>query len=102
MNKDGSSPNAAYSTIYGTTYAESSSSSDDLAGHFAYWLTLHAFQAPDVIAYPILDNQELVDALYREERIAVFFASPPIKLRNLLLDLISSEKSPLLFHRLGK
>jgi hypothetical protein len=87
LNKDGSSPNAAYSTIYGTTYAESSSSSDDLAGHFVRWLTLHAFQAPDVIAYPILDHQELVDALYRKERIAVFLASPSMKLKNLLLDL---------------
>ncbi len=82
-----SSTNTAYSTSYGTTYDESSASSDDLDNHFAHWLTLHAFQAPDEIAYPILDDQELVDALYRKERIAIFLASPSMKLKNLLLDL---------------
>ncbi|HQQ72998.1 MAG TPA: hypothetical protein PLF46_04850, partial [Rectinema sp.] len=79
--------NTAYSTSYGTSCGGRTTSSENLHEHFVRWLTLHAFQVPDVVAYSIPDNQELVDALYREERIAVFFASPPIKLRNLLLDL---------------
>ncbi|HOI99805.1 MAG TPA: DEAD/DEAH box helicase [Rectinema sp.] len=79
--------NTAYSTSHGTSCGVRTTSSENPHEHFVRWLTLHAFQAPDVIAYPILDNQELVDALYRKERIAVFLASPSMKLKNLLLDL---------------